>query len=110
MLHVSRVSSVSSKYKVWLRKWLGSLPRLGLWNQLHLFKTEHFKKESGLLDVSHIFLDASVGQSKLAVLLLHWILKYVLDDSVHNLDALKEARIRLKLDTHVKQCLTEESV
>ena len=95
MLHVSRVSPVSREHKVWFRKWLGSLPRLGLWNQLHLLETEHFKEESGLLDVSHIFLDASVGQSKLAVLLLHWILEYVLDDSVHHLDAFEEARIRL---------------
>ena len=77
---------------------------------MHLLKTEHFKEKSGLLDVSHIFLDASVGQSKLAVLLLHWILKDVLDDSVHDFDAFEEARIRLKLDTHVKQCFTEESV
>jgi hypothetical protein len=55
MIHVSWVRSIPNKHKVIFWRAGPWLTWLGIWNEKHLFKSNQFEQELGLVDITYVF-------------------------------------------------------
>ena len=100
MLHIPRVGTLSNQDQVGLWHIRRLLPWLCLRNEQHFLEAYHLKQKSCLVNVSHILLYIGIAQSKLAEFILMWVLEYVLDHSVHNLDTVLGELVSPQRDPH----------
>ena len=72
-----------------------------IWYHWYILEANKLQKKFRLVDIRNIFLDVGIRQPNLAVFFLVWILQYVIQNGVKNLDALKHSLVRLELDPHI---------